>query len=293
MNHLHDKIRLVAESSDQERITSINNYRWIRYRAADDILSQLDELLLYPKQMRMPNMLIVGESNNGKTILVNRFVRLNKPVVTDNKLTAPVIYVQAPTVPDEKKFFENLLDELNAPYRLSDRIERKERQALTAMEIVGAKMLIIDEIHNILAGSFIKQKAFFNVIKNISNQLQIVIVAVGIKEALNAVNTDSQIANRFVPEFLPKWRYNEDYIRLLASFERLLPLRKPSELINEGISKKILEMSDGTIGEISTILSLAAKAAIKSGKERIDTKILTEIKYTKPSERRRAAEKYM
>ena len=295
MNHLLESVKKIAIEDNNKRINLINNKRWIKYSAAKKILERLEELLIFPKISRMPNMLIVGDTNNGKTILVNRFYEDHKPKIIkigkDEKLIIPVVYMQAPPIPDEKRFYNKLLDCLNVPYNINDKIERKEKQVINVLEYVETKMLIIDEIHNILAGNLAKQRSFLNVIKYLANELQIVIVAVGIKESLNAMNTDSQIANRFVPMFLPKWSYNEDYLRLLASFEKLLPLRKPSNLISEGISSKILDLSEGTIGEITTVLTLAAIESIKNGKEYIDVDLLKTINYVRPSERRRAGEK--
>lgn len=297
MNHLIESVREIASQEAEERIRLINSSRWIKYPAAEKILNRLEELLVYPKISRMPNMLIVGDTNNGKTILVNRFCSSHKPEIIgkdeDEQLSIPVVYMQAPPIPDEKRFYNQLLDSLNAPYSLNDKLERKERQAINVLQHVGTKMLIIDEIHNILSGNTSKQRSFLNVIKYLANELKIVIVAVGIKESLNAMNTDSQIANRFIPEFLPKWRYNEDYIRLLASFERLLPLRKPSNLISEELSQKILDLSEGTIGEITMLLNAAAIEAIKSGHEKIDLSILKKVNYVRPSDRRRHGEKFL
>lgn len=295
MNHLHESIREIATQDKEVRIQKINSHRWIKYPAAEKILNRLDELIVHPKISRMPNLLIVGDTNNGKTVLVNRFCNLHKPQIVgeDERLLIPVVYMQAPPIPDEKRFYNNLLDKLNAPYRINDKVERKEQQAFRVLERIGTKLLIIDEIHNILAGNTSRQRSFLNVIKNMANELQIVIVAVGIKEALNAMNTDTQISNRFVPMFLPKWHYNEDYIRLLASFEMLLPLQKPSNLVAENISQKILEMSEGTIGEMTRIISMAAIEAIKSGKEKIEIDFLKNIEYVRPSERRRITEKLL
>lgn len=297
MNHLIESVREIASQNDEERIRLINSSRWIKYPAAEKILNRLEELLVYPKISRMPNMLIVGDTNNGKTILVNRFCNAHKPQIIgkdeDEKLNIPVVYMQAPPVPDEKRFYNQLLDSLNAPYSISDKVERKERQAINVLQHVGTKMLIIDEIHNILSGNTSKQRSFLNVIKYLANELKIVIVAVGIKESLNAMNTDSQIANRFIPEFLPKWHYNEDYIRLLASFEKLLPLRKPSNLVSEELSQKILDLSEGTIGEITSVLNAAAIEAIRSGNEKIDLAILKKLNYVRPSDRRRHGERFI
>jgi hypothetical protein len=66
----------------------------------------------------------------------------------------------------------------------------------------------------------------------------------------------------------------------------MLPLKKPSNLIGESLSIKLLSMSEGLIGELSSILGKAADFAIRSGAERIDLKILKEIRWVPPSERR-------
>ena len=289
MNHLIDALHSLAQADTPTRIQFINSQRWIKYPAAERILERLEDLLVHPKIVRMPNLLLVGETNNGKTVLVNRFCQLHPPYATtgDEQLVRPVVSMQSPPQPDEKRFYHKLLDQLNAPYRLSDRIDRIERQAFHVMQHIDTRMLIIDEIHNLLAGSSRRQRAFLNVLKNMANELQIVIVAVGTMEARNAMSTDPQMSNRFVQQFLPRWHYNEDYLRLLASFERLLPLRKPSGLTQPALSEQIYKLSEGTIGEISTLITTAAIVAIRTGAEHIDRKILEQVSYISPSDRRR------
>jgi hypothetical protein len=76
-------------------------------------------------------------------------------------------------------------------------------------------------------------------------------------------------------------------LRLLASFERLLPLRKPSALAESALAERIYALSEGTIGEISAVITTAAVEAIRSGEERIDRKLLDRIDYVTPSDRRR------
>jgi hypothetical protein len=84
----------------------------------------------------------------------------------------------------------------------------------------------------------------------LSNELQIPIVVAGTHDAFNAIQTDPQLANRFEPAPLPRWTMNEDYLRLLASFEVGLGLEQPSHLIEPALATKILVLTGGTIGEI-------------------------------------------
>jgi hypothetical protein len=68
-------------------------------------------------------------------------------------------------------------------------------------------------------------------------------------------------------------------------------LRRPSNLAGEQISKRLLALSEGTIGELSALLNRAAAEAIRSGREQIDLDVLSKTVYVSPSERRKHVEK--
>ena len=93
-------------------------------------------------------------------------------------------------------------------------------------------------------------------IKYLGNELQIPIVAVGTRDAFNAVQTDPQLPNRFEPKLLRRWTMSDDYLRLLASFEVAFALARPSKLAERTLAQKILNLSEGTIGEISAAVNL-------------------------------------
>jgi Bacterial TniB protein len=292
MNHLNKEIAQIAALDDTERINRILSYKWIGYTRAREIHQTMEYLLIHPKIHRMPNMLLVAATNNGKTILLQRFFDAHKPVITPaiEKISVPVLYVQAPFKPDERMFFINILEALHAPYNVREKALRLYQQVANILKKVETKILIIDEIHHVLAGGHITQRVFLNMIKYLANDLQIVIIASGIRDALSAINTDKQLANRFKPALLPTWKMDEEYLRLLTSFEAILPLRKPSNLTQEDLAMKILSLSGGTIGEISTILKDAAVHAVTSKKECIDLAVLGKIDYVAPAGRQRQYE---
>lgn len=129
-----------------------------------------------------------------------------------------------------------------------------------------------------------------NAIKYLSNQLRIPIVAVGTKDALRAIQSDQQMVNRFEPAAVPKWTLDEEFRRLLASFESVLPLRQPSALPMGNMPLRLLTMCEGQIGELRSLLVLAATAAVRTGKEKIDHAIVDEVPWVLPSQRRGDAE---
>lgn len=293
LSHLSEATAKLLELDDAARITRIRQPRWIGYPQAKTILARLETLLAYPPSHRMPNLLIVGDTNNGKTMLVQRFC--NQHPADDNldgdNVQVPVLYVQAPPMPDEGRLYNTILELLFASYKPSDRVDKKQFQVLKILRAVGLKLLVIDEIHHVLAGSLNRQRTFLNVLKYLGNELQIPIVAVGTRDAFRALQTDPQLANRFEPALLPRWTFDTDFLRLLASFEKLLPLRQPSVLHDTTLATKLFSMSEGYIGELSRLLAEAAVVAVQSGKERIDTKLLESMGWVSPSNRKRQIDK--
>jgi type II secretory pathway predicted ATPase ExeA len=286
--HLNESARAALELDDSERINRVRSSRWIRYTRAKQVLAKLESLLTHPKQHRMPNLLLVGDTNNGKTLLVNRFEKLHPEHEhpDGDRLSLPVLYIQAPPVPDEARFYNGILEKLGAPYRSADRIDRKQFQAIRILSKIETRILVIDELQHVLAGNLGKQRNFLNTIKYLGNELQIPIVGVGTKDAFNAIQTDPQLSNRFEPAILPRWEMNDEYLQLLASFERMLPLMKPSKLFENDLALKVLNMSEGTIGEISSLLGKAAVKAIETGGESISMMLIDSLDWTRPSERK-------
>lgn len=292
LEHLNEAARAAINLPLDERLKSLRQVRWITYSRAKEILTRLEDLLLYPPTHRMPCALVVGETNNGKTAIMHRFERLHPASDNPNGPAAlvPVLTVQAPPIPEENRFYASILDALNAPYRATESAARRQLQVLKILKAVGIRLLIIDEVHHIVAGYISKQRVFLNVLKYMANELRIPLIAVGTVDAVRAIQADPQLANRFEPLPLPTWELNREFQTLLASFEHTLPLRRPSVLAHERMAAKLLSMSEGTIGELSRLLIAAATEAICSGQERIDEATLRRLNWQPPSERKRRAE---
>jgi len=289
MKHLHIKTKdFVLTASTEDRIKATKQFKWIGYTQASQIMKKLEELSSYPKSHRMPNLLLVGDSNNGKTAILSRFDRHNLAYTSDDKLFCPVLMIQAPPEPDEKRFYNAILEKLYAPHKTSEKIDSRQRRVIHLLKELQIKILIIDEIQHVLAGSPSKQRLFLNVLKYLSNELQIPLVCSGTKQAFNAIQSDHQLANRFEPRVLQRWSQNTEFKRLLLSFEKLLPLKKESNLIENSLSSKILALSDGLIGEVAKILELSTIVAIESGTEKINHKVIDSIDYIPPLKRKKS-----
>lgn len=291
--HLDPSARAQLERAPNERLMWLLQPRWIGYTQAQTALGRLEALMRHPPTHRMPNLLLVGPTNNGKTCIVQHFAdRYPALLDTDGERRArPVVAVQMPPVPDESRLYEEVLEQVQAPYRSRLPAAHKLAQVRLLLRHLKVKMLIVDELHHLLASRLEPQRIVLNTLKFLGNDLQIPLVGVGTADALRALQTDPQLANRFRPLVLPKWVLNDEFRKLLASFERLLPLRQPSRLHAPELAAELLALSEGTIGDLATVLTLATEAAIRSGQERIDRPLLRTLDWDPPSlQRRRASE---
>ena len=140
---------------------------------------------------------------------------------------------------------------LGTPLRPRLRTQELEHKTLVLLRAVRTRLLVIDELHNILAGPTRLQLEFLNLIRFLGNELKIPIVGVGTKEAYLAIRSDAQLENRFEPLALPVWQDGDELCSLLSSFAASYPLRRRSILGTEDAAHYLLARSEGTIGEIA------------------------------------------
>lgn len=293
MKNRSNAAKNLAVQEKEERIRHICSDRWIAYTRAQIALERLDVLLNYPKKQRMPNLLMIGPTNNGKSMIIEKF-RKDHSVTSrkggDHELI-PVVVVQVPCEPSVARFYAMILASLGAPVAPRMRLVDLEQLVLKLLRAVKAQMLIIDELHNILAGNLHVRRAFMNLLRFLGNELRIPIVGVGTREAYLAISTDDQLENRFEPFPLPHWEEGDDLLALLASFETMLPLKQPSMIATTEMSKYILEKTGGTIGEMAKLLTAAAIEAVNTDEECINQRTLKLANYQSPRERRKAFER--
>jgi hypothetical protein len=292
--HLHPSALAILDESPAVRIRRIRTDRWIGYARAQTALNAIEELLTFPKRTRMPNILLVGPTNNGKTMIVERFRRgqfaTEADETPDGTAVVPVLKVQMPPGADERRLFGAILQALGIVGTASyATVAARQDAAVRLMRSTNVKLLIVDEAQNLLSGTRDQQRRVLNVLRWLGNELQISLVAVGTPEAMRAIQSDEQLANRFEPLALPMWHAGEEYQRLLATLETVLPLRHASHLSEPELANRILAMTEGVLGEIVTVVTRAATLAVSSGAESISVEILNQIGFISPSGRRRVA----
>lgn len=179
-----------------------------------------------------------------------------------------------PSEPSVIRFYVALLAAMGAPLRPRPRLPEMEQLALALLRKVGVRMLVIDELHNVLAGNSVNRREFLNLLRFLGNELRIPLVGVGTRDAYLAIRSDDQLENRFEPMMLPVWEANDDCCSLLASFAASLPLRRPSPIATLDMARYLLTQR-GHHGELAHLLMAAAIVAVESGEEAINHRTLS------------------
>jgi type II secretory pathway predicted ATPase ExeA len=273
--HLFPAARELALLDAEVRIRAMRTDRWISYPRGQAALAKLEELIAFPQRARMPNLLIVGESGMGKTMIIEKFAR-DHPAYYDavNGLKQmPVVVVQMVSGPDEVRFYKRLLAAIGGFEPPRATLGALESVTLRLLDQSRPGLLVIDEVHSLQAGSVREQSRFLNMLRFIGNELRIPLVCVGTQEARTALRTDDQLVRRFEAFALTPWTNDSDFQGLIGSLQRSLPLRRPSAFTTVAL-KRLVEMTGGVTARIFNALTDLAVEAVRTGEERIDMGML-------------------
>jgi hypothetical protein len=163
-SHLAPAAATVLGEPAPQRIEAIRSERWIAYPRAKQALAILRELATHPRTTRMPSLAIYGDSGMGKTMIMQRFRSEHPPVfdVVAGIEQTPVLALQMIGRPSERRFFAQLLAAAGAPRSSRCDIVELEQTALRVLRTIGVKVMVIDEVHNILAGPHREQRIILN-----------------------------------------------------------------------------------------------------------------------------------
>lgn len=276
--HLAKAVAAVADLDDSKRIAYIRRDRFVSHKRADEVLTDLEMLYRMEDAVRPQGRLVVGRSLMGKSTIFDEFLRNHR--ASDNPegdaAIVPVLLVQYPEAASEG-IYPEILAKLNArlPANAQPRAQRKA--AVELLRSIGLRVLLVDELHNVLEGSANAQRKGLNSIKYLMNELRRPVVCAGTVEVLNAIKSDPQMHSRLKRQPLLRFQDDLDFQELLAGFELLLPLRKASGLSDETLSTQIFGITMGIVGEVADLLNSAAIFAIKESVECITTDVINAV----------------
>lgn len=281
--NLAPQFRKYLEMNDEERIYFIQKDKWIDYPLANKVLLKMQDIFNAPKSIRSRGMLLYGDSNNGKTAILKKFYRdfsKDEYIDEDGDLIhlMPIVYVISESSSDESVMFSKILSAMNVPVNHKEKVTKKKEEVIYNLGIMKTKLIIIDEIQNVLQGPYNKMTQLITSLKTLNNTTAIPIILAGTQDAMSAISIDNQTKSRFKPLELPNWNNDENFSRFITTIEAMLPLKKASNLYqNYELLTYLHELSNGCIGEVIDILKDASIYAIRTKSERITKKEIKEI----------------
>jgi Bacterial TniB protein len=261
--------------ADADRINWLRQERWIQYPRAERVLERLMDLVDYPPRDRMPCLVIYGAIGMGKTRIIQKFLRDNRSHF-DRKLGRhDFLWCRSmrPS-PSERDLYEEILAAMGGIFTHGTSVTTLRHRIRGLARQLEVRLLIIDEIHSVLAGTYREQRILLNSIRFLANDLRLPLVCAGTHEAKQALMTDQQLADRFEAAELPAWENDSNFQQLLLSFESILPLRLPSEFRDPKVHQRILSLTEGVLVRICRLIETAATEAIHSGQEHISLPLL-------------------
>ena len=286
-----------ARASDphRNRDTTISKNFFIHYDFASDLLQRLNHLVSHPDVIRS-NLVVVGDSGNGKSTLMECFRQANMST-SDPHASAdviPVLYVLLPPKPTLAGLASRILDALGQTRKPSTPERQLVESATKLLRVVGTRVLIIDEAQNISKASPLEKDVLVNFVKTIGETSDLSLVLVGMPSLLALIGRDRQLSRRFDIAAVPSWSCDRRGEDLLFGLEPLLELDQPSNLADDPrLAEWIYAEAEGTIGDVIEILRQATAYAIRSGEEQITPKVLKSIGWTRASLRLDKAAKIM
>jgi Bacterial TniB protein len=270
LSHLTAAAAQLLAESNANRIRAVLAERWVHYPRASQVLQILNRLVDHPRTTRMPSIAIYGDSGMGKTMIMEKFRREHPPLFDGDAGVerSRVLALQMAGKPGERRLYAQILTALGAPQNPRATVVDLEQVALRLLRAVDLQVLVLDEVHNILAGTFREQRVVLNTLRYLSNELKLSLVCFGVNEAREAISGDVQLARRFEEFPLPRWSADDGFEQLVRAIIRNLPLRQATVLTARA-ARRILQSTDGLTAKVFRMLNELAVEAIETGAERI------------------------
>jgi len=197
-----------------------------------------------------------------------------QPATETTASTMPVLAISMTGAREAKTLYNRMLTALAVPNAMNYVGSDRERMVLKTCVAAGVRLLIVDEIQDILSSTARQQRIALDTIKFLMNELHLPIVALGTAEAPKAMQVDEHLNARFRYRELPVWKQDGYLVNFLDALEASLPLAKPSLLSSMPMMAAILRLSGGVLDRIVKTIGYAAAHAVETGDECITVTLL-------------------
>lgn len=275
--HLQPAVRPQVLWSQEQRVAALRHERYIEHRRLHLVLDEVEFLLASPRRTRAAGLVVSAPQGSGKTMLaqvVERRHGIKAAPGPDGRQTYRAVGISMTNARDARTLFNRILDRLGAPASASVRYSDRESQVVRLLGEFGTRLLVVDELQDILTSTARQQRLALDAIKFLMNEAALPVLALGTDKAKEALLVDRHLAARFRPLTLPVWTFDNDLRDFLSALEPLLPLRLPSNLSSPTTMKVLAEASHGVLLTMCQIIENAAIYAVIEQTECIDAALI-------------------
>lgn len=269
--HLAPEIQARAALPDADRIALIRRGLVIEHPALQQALDYAAWLLSHPGGNLGRGMLLMGDSGSGKTTF-GELLRATRSGGANG--AGRLVMIDASGARTMREVYGRILQDLDGPVGRSTHTPDRELAVVRLLRALEVPALVVDEVQSIAEGSAKEQRRVLDGLKYLMNIARIPLLCLGALESERALVTDRHLAQRLAVFRLTPWRVDQGFVDFLASVQAGLPLRKPSQLLNEAVVRHLVEMSGGNLRPIMSVIASAAVRSILSGAECLTLKEL-------------------
>lgn len=271
-SRLHPTAERMLDAPVHARMAMIIEDKTVFYPALQYIVNEAEWMIHEPRQTRARGLVVSASRGNGKTSLAKliheRYQGYDSPDLPC------ALRISMSGVRDARSVYGRIMEELGSPARISHRLSDRELLVQRLLRDVDCRLLILDEVQDILLGSEREQQRALEGIKFLMNELSLPILAFGTEKAGHGFGSDPHLDARFSQYTMPNWQADNTLANFLATYERVLPLRKASNLASKEKLALLAKIGGGVLGKIVTRIQNAALAAISDGTESISLDLL-------------------
>jgi hypothetical protein len=276
LEHVMESRRHLVEIGRSQRIAIIQKSAFVDNNASETIFQMVNNMSRARDRLTAPCLLVTGGGGAGKTAIINQF----KDRIDNSKGLVYVSMAEDATIKSLKNFRFELAKALGIPVEDS-RVDWSKidlpKEISKVIKLRNYWGVVIDEFHEALLRNKLEQRTTMSVLKRLSDaEYGLSLIAFGTSAASAALSSNKEFQRRFYKYELPLWVESDDFRTFLFGLEELLPLKEPSRLYEENMLKLILLASQGEMDRVVELVQHAAVYALKSGKEHIDEKCITD-----------------
>ena len=264
--HLRPETRQLVELPAAERLARMPANRWIGYSRARAGHSRRSGSMLErePGRIRPRNLLIVGRPTTARRQLpsascaITRHAHPRTASTSHSGSDGP----DAASAHSEPAVCAPSLPALVCPALCTARSPDREGAALYLLRQVDCRMLVLDELHNLLAAPIPRQRELLNLLRYLGNELRIPLACLGTREAYLAIRTTTSWKTASSRSCCPSGRTDRSSAACSPASRQCCRYASLPAWGCQRCAHMILQRSEGTVGEVAALL--AAATAVRS-----------------------------